>query len=638
MLVYGLIVLFLALLPALWKQRGIFALLVSLSSALCTVGYWEVLISAVSQTYALSLPGLGNITELVSSPLSAWFGLIFCLGFPLGTLYALGYLKAHPTAGEASHLVWLGLMFLSMHLVLLASNSLVFMLAWELMSLSSFLAILYEHDSIESRKAALYYLITMQVGAGILLLGFGKVFIDSGTFLLQGASLGNVAKWLLLIGFSFKAGFFPFYSWLPKAHPVAPSHLSGLMSGLMIKTGIFGIIWVFLNSTWQAWEIYLLLGVSLVTAFNGVIHALAEDHLKKALAYSSIENIGIIGIALCFWQLGLILGNVDMAALAFLGALLHSFFHSLFKPLLFYLSGNVLIATHSLNLNELGGLDKRMPNSSKLFMMGAASISALPLFCGFCSELVIFGSIIRGFGKDSLAMSICAAVAGGVLAFVSALALIAFSKLYAIVFCGEPRSKKAEESREQKGFLLWSPAILALLCLALGFASWLVLSYLSNLINWLGLSTVALWELVHTLKLVSLSLLLILVVFVLIYLLKRRLTSVSYHATWGCGYQKANPRLQYNSVAYTDPLSYFLKPFLQKKCNAEAPQGYFPTEVSNSEELTDYLDKSLIGGLNKILRGFLALFAEIQNGRTNSYISWLMLALLMLLLWVLGAR
>ena len=638
MLGYGLIVLLLALVPALFKQRWLFVLLVGLSSLLCSISYWEVLSSAVAASYVLTLPGLGWATELVVTPIAAWFGLIFCLGFPLGTLYALGYLKAHPTEGEASHLVWLGMMFLSMHLVLLASNSLVFMLAWELMSLSSFLAILYDRDSVESRKAALYYLITMQVGAGILLLGFGKLFIDSGTFLLQGTSLGNVAKWLLLIGFSFKAGFFPFYSWLPKAHPVAPSHLSGLMSGLMIKTGIFGIIWVFLNSTWQPWEIYLLLGVSLVTAFNGVIHALAEDHLKKALAYSSIENIGIIGIALCFWQLGLILGNVDMATLALLGALLHSFFHSLFKPLLFYLSGNVLIATHSLNLNELGGLDKRMPYSSKLFMMGAASISALPLFCGFSSELVIFGSIIRGFGKESLAQSICAAVAGGGLAFVSALALIAFSKLYSIVFCGEPRTQKAEKAAEQRGLLLISPAVLALLCFVLGLFSWLALSMMNNLTDWLGLSVVTLWELVLTLRLVSLVLALLLGVFVLIYLLKNKLTKVSCHTTWGCGYQKSSSRLQYTSGAYTDPLAYFLKPFLQRHSSQNAPQGYFPSELSHSDEVRDYLDSSLIGGVNKLLRRFLDLFAGIQNGRTNSYISWLMLALLILLLWVLGAR
>ena len=638
MLGYGLILLFLALIPALWQRRGVFTLLVSISSVFCALNYWKVLISGTASGLVLVLPGLGLVTELVTTPLSAWFGLIFSLGFPLGSLYAMGYLKAHPTAGEASHMVWLGLMFLSMHLVLLASNSLVFMLAWELMSLSSFLAILYERESKESWSAALYYLVTMQVGAGILLLGFAKLFMDNGTFLLAGASIGSAAKWLLLIGFAFKAGFFPFYSWLPKAHPVAPSHLSGLMSGLMIKTGIFGIIWVMLSSSWQAWEIYLLLGISLVTAFNGVIHALAENHLKRALAYSSIENIGIIGIALCFWQLGLILGNPDMAALALLGALLHSWFHSLFKPLLFYLSGNVLIATHSLKLDELGGLDKRLRHSARLFMIGAASISALPLFCGFSSELVIFGSIIRGFGKGSLAQSICAAIAGGGLAFVSALALIAFSKLYAIVFCGEPRTSKAAHAQEQTGFLLFSPAILALLCSIIGLFSWYPLTRLHSLTDWFGLSTISLWEMVHTLRLVSLLLVLLLAVFILIYLLKKKLTKVSYHSTWGCGYQKSSPKLQYSSGAYTDPLSYFLKPLLQKESKQIVPQGYFPSRLSHTEEVNDYIDRSFIGAMNVLLLRFLALFAGIQNGRTNSYIKWLMLALLILLLWVLGAR
>ncbi len=627
MITIGLLVLMLAILPALMKRSGWFTMLICLASAISFGGYLKQLL----------LPGSGGLRLpwLSCSPLAAWFGLIFSLGFPIGTIYARGYLKVHPTKGMASHLLWLCLMFFSMHLVLLSANSLVFMLVWELMSLSSFLAILYDRESVETRSGALYYLVTMQIGAMVLLAGFALMYMESGSFMLGAARIGNYAKWLLMAGFAFKAGFFPFYSWLPKAHPVAPSHLSGMMSGLMIKTGIFGIIWVMQNSTWQAYEIYILLAISLVTAFNGVIHALAEGHLKRSLAYSSIENIGIIGIALCFWQLGLVLNNPAMASLALLGALLHSLFHSIFKSLLFYLSGNVLLACHSLDCNALGGLDRRMPMSSRLFLGGMASISALPLFCGFISELVIFGSIILGFGKGSLAQSVSSAGAGAILAIVSALALIAFSKLYSIVFCGNPRSEAAAKAVEPGAALLISPLILGLLSLVFGLFGWLPLLVMDKLLAGYGFSLEAYHSLIAVLQSVSIILAMLLICFIAIYFVKRRICKPKLYSTWGCGYRGSGTKMQYTATAYVDPLAYFLKPLLYKKRKLDAPKGYFPGSIAYEEQVIDYLDSGVIRGLSSLITRFMSLFSGIHNGRTNSYITWLLVALIALLIWVL---
>lgn len=634
----GLIILMLALIPAFLRKSSWFTALIWMSSIALVSGYGQVLLNGHIQTYELSLNNPTLQVSLHSTSLTAWFGLIFGLGFPLGSLYGFAYLKAHPLPGQGSHLVSLCLMMLSMHLVILAGDMFVFMFAWELMALSSFLAILYDRENSEARNGALYYLIMMQVGAAILLAGFGCLFMDSGSFTLIDVRIGNLAKWLLLVGFAFKAGFFPFYSWLPKAHPVAPSHLSGMMSGLMIKTGIYGIVWIFIHSVWQPFELYLLLAISLITAFNGVIHALAEGNIKRALAFSSVENIGIIGIALCFWQLGMLLDNPAMATLGLLGALMHTLFHSLFKPLLFYLSGNVLLTTHSLKCDELGGLDKRMPQTAKLFLLGTASISALPVFCGFVSEFIIFGSIMVGFNKGSLAQSISSAIGGAGLAFVSALALIAFTKLYSIVFSGEPRSENSRKAKELPYPLLIGPAILAGLSLVGGLLGWLPLLLLRNLPGNFGLDVPTLNSMISILQSIGIVLLMLVISSVLIYLLKSKVTRQSKATTWACGYQGGSARMQYTASAYIDPIGYFLKPLLQRNRKLKSAQGYFPDRISYREDVKDYLDNSLIGKITAGLRSLLALFSGIHNGRTNSYITWLLVGLVALLIWAIGVK
>jgi hydrogenase-4 component B len=634
----GLLILILALIPAFLRKSSWFTGMIWMSSVALITAYGQVLVSGLSKTYVLSL-GIPSFQLILHcTQLAAWFGLVFGVGIPLGSLYGLAYLKAHPSPGMGSHLVSLVLLVLSMHLVLLAADMLVFMAAWELMALASFIAILCDRASSEARNGALYYLIMMQVGAAILLTGFGWLYSETGRISLIDVRIGNLAKWLIMVGFAFKAGFFPFYSWLPKAHPVAPSHLSGLMSGLMIKTGIFGIIWVFIHSVWQPVELYLLLAISLITAFNGVIHALAESNLKRALAFSSVENIGIIGIALCFWQMGLLFNNPGMATLGLLGALLHILFHSLFKPLLFYLSGNVMLATHSLKCDELGGLDKRMPYTAKLFLLGTASISALPVFCGFVSEFIIFGSIVVGFDRGSLAQSISSAIGGAGLAFVSALALIAFTKLYGIVFSGEPRSENAHRAKELPTLLLAGPAVLAGLCLIGGLFGWLPLLLLRNLPSDFGVDIPTLNTLISILQSIGILLLMLMISSGLVYWFKCRISRQSQGPTWACGYWGSSARMQYTASAYIDPIGYFLKPLLQRNRKMKSAQGYFPDRISYREEVKDYLDSSLIGKVTAGLRNLLALFSGIHNGRTNSYITWLLVGLVALLIWAIGVK
>ncbi|MDY0152664.1 MAG: proton-conducting transporter membrane subunit, partial [Candidatus Cloacimonas sp.] len=542
MIAYGAIIILVALVAALLKRSALFTFLGAVASFFMGYGYAVVLFSGKIQSYVLSLPGITGIAELTIDPLGAFFGLIFSFGFPLGLLYGHHYLKAHPAKGIASHQLWLGLMILSMHLVLLLRNSLLFMLVWELMSLASFFAIILERENRETVASALYYFVMMHIGAAVLLSGFAWQYWQTGSLNFGTQAISGWAKWLLLIGFSFKAGFFPFYSWLPKAHPVAPSHLSGMMSGLMIKTGIFGIIFVLTKAQWQAYEVYILLAIALITAFNGVIHALAETNIKRALAYSSIENIGIIGIGLSFWQLGLIFGNPVMAALGFAGALMHTLNHSLFKPLLFYLSGNVLVSTHSLDSDSLGGLGKRMPRTAVLFLCGTAAISALPLLNGFISEFGIFLSILSGFKPSNLGSTLSSVVAGAIFAFVSALALIAFTKLYSIVFSGEPRTPNAAQATEVTRGMLISPMLLAVACFVLGIFGNLGLQLAKPLAVGFGIDVWLLDSFSHSLNGISVVLLLLLFAFAVLYFLKTKICSCTSAPTWGCGYAKPNSR------------------------------------------------------------------------------------------------
>lgn len=643
MIFHGLILQLLAVLLVVWDRASDecaslrFLIWFAVGAFSTLISYGGILLQGDTYAFSLTLPAFFGTADIVVDPFAAFMGSIFAFGSALGLGYGHFYLKKHPGMGIRSHLFFTGLMLLSMQLVLILRHSLLFMLAWELMSLASFFAILQDRESEQTRNNALYYFVMMHIGAAVLLLGFAMLYRQSGSYNFGSSTIYGAAKWLLLIGFAFKAGFFPFYSWLPKAHPVAPAHLSGMMSGLMIKTGIFGIIMVLGRAEWQPSELYLLLGISVLTAFNGVIHALAETNIKKALAYSSIENIGIIGVGLSLWLLGRYYDNGLMSTLGMIGALLHLLNHSLFKPLLFYLSGNVLVASHNLEQDKLGGLGNRMPRTALLFLLGTGAISALPLLNGFISELCIFLGLISGFSATNSFLTIAVVISGALFAFVSALALIAFTKVFNIVFSGEPRSSRAAQAKEVPFSMLLSPGILAGLCLLLGIFAPFGLYVISPLGVSFSLNASVILALYANLFKVSIVMGLLLLIFGVMYWLKSHLSTISRHGTWACAYPLLNNRMQYTGSAYINPLAYFLKPFMHKKADKQRVEGYFPHQVDYHEEVKDYLDDS-IGRLSKLILRLYRMFDGIHNGKTNSYISFLLLALILLLLWALGVN
>ncbi|HAH24622.1 MAG TPA: hypothetical protein DCL77_12870, partial [Prolixibacteraceae bacterium] len=335
--------------------------------------------------------------------LSAWFIMVVNFTMVTGALYGLNYMKVYKDQKTNLAMHWLAYISLQISLVLICSvqNAMVFLLCWEMMAVSAFILVIFEHYKADTLKAGINYLIQSHVSILFLMLGFIYVAVKTHSYDFsaiadfshrQSPMAGTVLFLCFSIGFAIKAGFVPFHTWLPHAHPVAPSHVSGVMSGVVIKIGIYGILRMVLliNADYSTIG-YIILFVSIFSGLYGVALAIIQHNLKKLLAYHSIENIGIIGIGIGIGCIGLGSANELMATLGFMGALLHTLNHSLFKSLLFYSAGNVYQSAHTVSIERLGGIIKQMPHTALLFLIAALAICGLPPLNGFISEFLIYG-------------------------------------------------------------------------------------------------------------------------------------------------------------------------------------------------------------------------------------------------------
>ena len=330
----------------------------------------------MGQTVYMS-PILGDV-EFIIDPLSAFFVIVISVMSLFGTIYANGYMKPYFNKGMnvASHCFFLMMLITSMILVVTVQNALFFLIVWELMSLSSFFLVIFEGEKKEVISAGIKYLVYMHLSVIFIIAAFVLLniqsnslsFADFASALQNNTNLANVVFLLAFAGFGIKAGFVPFHNWLPDAHPAAPSHVSGIMSGVMIKTGIYGILRVLLFvGTPSKLAAYTVLIISVISALYGVLYAITQHDIKRLLAYHSIENIGIIGIGMGIGMLGLAYSNPVVAALGFAGGILHILNHSIFKELLFFAAGSVYLKTHTRNIEKLGGLAKNMPYTTLMF-------------------------------------------------------------------------------------------------------------------------------------------------------------------------------------------------------------------------------------------------------------------------------
>src|SRR6266487_2078496 len=418
---------------------------------------------------ALRLDGLG-----------AFFLVVIGLIGVAAAIYGFGYAAAY--TGRYS-LRLLGAMFnvllLALSVQVMADNALTFLIAWEGMSLAAYWLVLTEHDQPGTVRAGVWYIAMTHAGfaaliAMFLLLSNGELTTSFTAMRQEAAALEPLTRdaifLLALFGFGAKAGIIPLHIWLPMAHPVAPSHVSALLSGVVIKMGVYGLLRVTLDllGGGPVWWGGVVLGIGAVSALLGVLYALMEHDLKRLLAYHSVENIGIIligmGAGLIFHAYGL----MSLAALGFIGTLYHTINHACFKGLLFLGAGSVLHATHTRNMEEMGGLIKRMPRTALFFLVGAAAISALPPLNGFVSEWVVFQALLGGATIPKREVAVLMPVAVAMLALASGLAAACFVKAFGITFLGIARSHEAREAHEAPVTMQVAMGALALGCVALG--------------------------------------------------------------------------------------------------------------------------------------------------------------------------
>src|ERR1700686_2510943 len=424
-------------------------------------------------------------TFLGLDPLSAAFAVIVNLAAAIVSGYAIGY-GAH--AREPQRIVPFYPAFIAgMNLVLLAQDAFSFLVGWELMSLASWALVLSEHRSAENRRAALVYLIMATGGALTLLLAFGLLAGAQGGYSFEAIrrvsapGVGPIVLLLALVGAGSKAGLVPLHAWLPLAHPAAPSHVSALMSGVMTKVAVYGLVRIGLDllGTPARWWSMGVLAIGGITAVMGVLYALMQHDLKRLLAYHTVENIGIIyiglGLALAFEASGL----RAAAALSFAAAIFHVFNHSLFKSLLFMGSGAVLNSTGERDMEHLGGLIHRMPVTAVAFLAGCIAISALPPFNGFVSEWLTFQAILLSPQLPQWVPRLLVPAVGATLACSAALAAACFVKAFGMTFLGRPRSKAASAAAETDRWSQIAMLALALLCLLAGILPGFVMDALA---------------------------------------------------------------------------------------------------------------------------------------------------------------
>jgi hydrogenase-4 component B len=525
-----------------------------------------------SVTLPLGLPWLG--AHLRIDALAAFFLVVVNLGGATASLYALGYGRHEEAPSRV--LPFYPAYLAAMNLVVLASDAFTFLVSWEFMSLTSWALVIAHHRDKENLRAGFVYLLMASFGTLTLLLGFGLLAGPGGNYAFDAmrathpsSALAALVLILALIGAGSKAGVVPLHAWLPLAHPAAPSQVSALMSGVMTKVAVYGFVRIVFDllgaPAW--WWSMVVLAIGGVTAAMGVLYALMQHDLKRLLAYHTVENIGIIfiglGLSLAFKAEGL----EWAAALALTAALFHVFNHSVFKSLLFFGAGSVLSATGERDMEHLGGLIHRMPQTAFVFLVGCVAISALPPLNGFVSEWLTFQAILLSPQLPSWGLKFLVPAVGALLALSAALAAACFVKAFGVSFLGRPRTPAAAQAEETDSNSLAAMFILAALCLVAGVLPGIFLDALAPVsralvsvsmphqagLQWLTIVPIAQSRSSYNGLLVFVFVVLSgsIAAFAIHRLASDRLRR---GPAWDCGYPDASPATQYTASSFAQPI------------------------------------------------------------------------------------
>jgi len=583
------------------------------------------------------------------------------------SLYGLGYVKHFYKKYNIGSLGFFYNLFIaSLLLVVTAADGIFFIIAWEIMSISSFLLVIYEHRNTKTIQAGFLYLVMTFVGTTFITLAFLLLYKYTGSFnfgLLKShiASvplfIKNIVFILFVIGFGAKSGIIPLHIWLPEAHPAAPSHVSGVMSGVMIKTGVYMMLRLFLDilqpiPLW--WGIVILL-IGLISSLLGVLYAIAEHDIKRLLAYHSIENIGIIllglGSALTFYALG-------MPALGLLGliaALFHTLNHAVFKSLLFLSAGSVINQMHTRNMEEYGGLIRYMPQTALFFLVGSKAISALPPLNGFFSEWLTFQGLFQGIAQLHGFTQWVFILAAGSLAFTGGLALACFVKAFGTIFLARPRSQEVFHAKESDLPMHVGMGMLALTSILLGVFSGSVTRVLEKVGRDIGIFhdtlsfvSTSSYRGIHAgtdFSFVSAPLIfmlltgIILVVIFVVYFLINKNQKIRQSETWNCG-TSLNQRMEITATGFARSIIVIfrrvLKPSIQQRIEYhDADSRYLLKSESITMVMSDVYNKYFYQPLSATVVWASSQLKKTQGGNINVYISYIFIALIVALFLVL---
>lgn len=626
-----------------------------LTTALATIGaaiglagvaaFW-VTGDSSSIVRAWAIPG-GEFSIAVDG-LSAIFLLPIFLVSLLGNIYGLGYWKQseHPQNGRKLRFFY-GTLTGSMAMLVVARNSILFLFGWEIMALSAFFLVTTEAHKEEARKAGWIYLVAAHLATLCLFALFAVLRSVSGSFSLVALRQDNLAPGMAtaifilgLVGFGLKAGIMPLHIWLPDSHAIAPSHVSAIMSGVIIKMGIYGLVRItsLVPNPPLAWGA-IVLGLGVISGVLGVAFAIGQHDLKRLLAYHSIENIGIIVIGLGLALVGRSLGRAEWIILGLSGALLHVWNHAFFKALLFLSAGSVIHATHTREIDQLGGLAKKMPWTSLGFLVGAVAICGLPPLNGFVSELLIYLGLFGTLVSKPGATFAGAAIAAPALALIGALAVACFVKVYGVGFLGTGRSDRTEHAHESPSSMLAPIGVLVIACFSIGLAPRLLVPILGQGVSAWAPSVTDAGGRLRTLAPLGwisvMGLLLITSVLLIGGLLGLRLHAniAAKGATWSCGYVQPSARMQYTSSSFAQMLVDLFAWALRPRTHEPRVVSAFPRSTNFRSHVADpVLDEAVLPTF-RFWAWLLTRFRVFQRGSIQAYLLYIFLALIVLLLW-----
>jgi len=590
--------------------------------------------------WSWSIPGGSLFLHL--DAISALFLLPLFMVVATGSVYGLGYWSQQDNPGNGRGLrLFYGLISAAMMLLMTARNSILFLMAWEVMALAGFFLITTEDHKDEVRRAGFIYLIATHSGTLALFAMFALLGNYSGSLNFPPAGslplLGSGLVFSLgLFGFGMKAGLMPLHIWLPGAHAAAPSHASALLSGVMIKTGIYGLVRLTsFYSDIPIWWGWTILGLGVVSGIMGVALALAQHDIKRLLAYHSVENIGIIALGLGIALLGRSYQLPGLTALGLAGCLLHVVNHGLFKSLLFLSAGSVIHTVGTREIDQFGGLLKRQPWTGALFLGAAVAISGLPPFNGFISEWLIYLGSFRALSATAPILGL-ATLTAPALALIGGLALACFVKVFGITFLGESRSKAALHAHEAGPAMVVPMVVLLVACAWIGLLPSTLVPLLSAAVNSWGISTdLAMHKAVFgRLEWVSLGawLLVGLLALFAFWLRQRSKNATRSISTWGCGYQFPAPRIQYTASSFADSLVGLFHFGLRNERHGGQVPGLFPDTTWFASHTPDLvLDRLLTPVFHRCARLFRRLRALVQNGVIAMYLLYVVLAVVALL-------